>query len=404
MNAFGLHLRGRFFWSEFEVRGIRVHRSTKCTNREDAEQVVAKWYNDLAKEAEGVWVDRGYTVKDLWDLWWTHTAPPILSAAHRARVERDWRLHILPRFGSWPAEALSNADAEDLRRAYLDGDSLRQAHQAEQRLKNLERRARAAKKPVPKEVPPAKKRTLASSNKLLLHLHLVFSWAVAERKALRAVPFSVQVKETQEAVKDSLEQDQVRPFLALVDRSSSLHARVAIRAMLYFPLREDEALSMRWEWFSSSLSTFQHGARKAKDAPRFAVPADLRALLLALPPPKPRTGLVLPGPDGVPHDPQFTAKLIARAGRTLGLHLTPHSMRHTWATLTAQNTHDAYVVRNGLGHKTLDMSLEYVRLNTRDLAAAGERVFGELFTGEKAKSHHRVRGFKVSLKKRKVTS
>jgi hypothetical protein len=50
------------------------------------------------------------------------------------------------------------------------------------------------------------------------------------------------------------------------------------------------------------------------------------------------------------------------------------------------------------------MSLKYVHLNTRDLAAAGERVFGELFTGEKVKSHHRVRGFKVTLKKRKVTS
>jgi len=79
MTPFGLHKRGKFFWTEFEVRGTRVHKSTKCTTKEDAEVVAAKWYNDHAKESQGIWVDHGFTVQDLWDLWWKFTAPPMAS-------------------------------------------------------------------------------------------------------------------------------------------------------------------------------------------------------------------------------------------------------------------------------------------------------------------------------------
>ena len=391
MSAFGLHKRGKIYWTEFRVRGIRVYRSTKCTNPDDAEEVAAKWYNDLAKESQGVWVDHGHTVQDLWDLWWRDTKLT-LSEGHRNGVERNWRLHILPVLGARPARSITNADAEELRRTYLNGTSLRQAHQVEQRLKNLRERTEDPKATLPAPRP----RTLGSSNKLLLHMHLVFSWAIEEHKALQVMPFNVKVLETQEVPKASMEQDQVRAYLAVVDRSRSIHARVAIRAMLYWSLREDEALSMKWIWFGPGLRTFQHGDRKAKDAPRFPVPEDLRLLLAALP--RHPSGLVLPGPDGNPHDGQFTRALILKAGKAIGLHLTPHSMRHSWATMTAKATQNAYVVRNGLGHKTLDMSLKYVRLSTKDLAEAGAAVFGDLFTGEKTKSHHVIRGMNVKLK------
>lgn len=387
MTNFGLHKRGKFFWTEFRIRGQRVYKSTKCTNEEDAEVVAARWYNDLAKESQGVWIDHGYTVKDLWDSWWKATAPPILSEAHRKRVSTDWLLHILPRFGDRPAKGITTADAEHLRREYLAGTSLRQAHQEEKRLANLARKKQAKKLPEDATLPSPKPRSVASSNKLLLHFHLVFSWAVHERRALEAVPFDVKVIKVQEKVKSTLERHQVRAFLALVDASDSPHAKIAIRAMLYWALREAEALALRWEWFGPELATFQHGERKAKDAPRFPVPEDLRRLLVAM---GVKThGLVLPAlappapgkktRRGMKHDSQFTAKIIHRAGLELGLDLTPHSLRHSWATMTAKETQNPYVVRSGLGHTTFDMSLKYVKTSTVDLANAGNKVFGDLW-------------------------
>jgi integrase len=400
MSAFGLHKRGRFYWTEFRVRGQRVYKSTKCTDPEAAEVVAAKWYNDLAKESEGIWVDHGETVQDLWDMWWRDTTFT-LSEAHRDRVERDWRLHILPKFGKRPAADITNADVEELRREYMAGTSLRQAHQEEKRLANLAKKKLKEKLPKDAVLPAQRPRSLSSSNKLLLHFHLVFSWAQEEHKVFQGpLPFAVKVLETQEVPKDSMEQEQIRAYLAVVDRSKSLHARIAIRAMLYWSLREDEALVMKWKWFGPGLRTFQHGDRKAKDAPRFPVPEDLRRLLDPLP--RHPSGLVLPDPNGNPHDAQFTRSLIARAGKAIGLHLTPHSMRHSWATMTAQKTQNAYVVRNGLGHKTLDMSLKYVKLSTKDLAEAGAAVFGDLFTGEKPKSHHRIGKYSVKLKNKQV--
>lgn len=392
MSLFGLHKRGKFFWTEFRVRGQRVYKSTKCTNEEDAEVVAARWYNDLAKESQGVWVDHGYTVKDLWDAWWTATAPPILSEAHRDRVEKDWRLHILPRFQHRVATTITNEDAEQLRRSFLDSPSLRNEHLEEKRLKNLRRRTKDPNA----TLPPPKPRTIQGSNKLLLHFHLVFSWAV-EMKKLKAATWTVKILEFQKSPKDSLDKEQVRKFLELVDRSTSTQARAAIRAMLYLALREDEALGMRWEWFGYELRTFQHGDRKAKDAPRFAVPEDLRTILLALRPENAQ-GLIFPAGDGEAHWGQFTTKIISRAGKALGLHLTPHTMRHSWATMTARATGNAHLIKNGLGHTSIQMADEYVRLSTRDLGEAGARVFGDLWTGEKPKSHHRIKKFNVRIK------
>lgn len=396
MSTFGLHKRGKFYWTEFRVRGTRVYKSTKCTDPDDAEQVAAKWYNDLAKEAQGVWVDHGYTVRDLWDIWWRDTVPPILSEGHRAGVERNWRLHILPTFGHRAADSITVEDAENLRRTYLSSPSLRYSHQAEQRLANLRKRTKNPEAQLPKPKP----RTIRSSNQLLLHFHLVFAYAVEVYKALREVPWNVRILDYQSAPKPSLETDQITPFLAEIDRTGNLQVQVGVRAMLYLSLREDEILSMRWEWFGSGLRTFQHGNRKAKDTPRFAVPADLIRLLQLLSPLP--SGLVLPAKDGDTHWGQFTTKALARAGKALGIHLTPHSMRHSWATMTARKTGNALLIQKGLGHKTLKMSSEYVATATKDLDQAGAAVFGDLWTGEKPKSHHQIGKYRVKIKNKEV--
>lgn len=386
-REFGLHKVGKYWHMDFWVDKIHIHRSTKATVFEDALSIARKAHAQARRAAEGLPVDTEILVEDLWKDWWEGTELT-LSESHRDRVERDWRLHILPMFTGRKARSITTEDAEDLRTAFLAAPSQRNAHHADAKLRRLQGAAKRAGEPIPQALPETDPlaRSMASANKLLLHFSLVFAWHVQVKKSLAAVPFTVHVKDVQGKPKATLTRELVPSFLANVDARGSLHVQVAVRAELYLPLREREALRLRWEWFSRDLATFQHGERKKKDAPAFPVPADLQGKLHALIPEGqevPTAGLVLPAEDGQPHRQQFTRKAITAAGKALGLHLTPHSMRHSWATMTARATGSAHLVKDGLGHKTMDQAIDYVKLNTSDLQAAQAQVFGELATGVK---------------------
>jgi integrase len=379
-RAFGLRKVGRYWHADFWVGAKHIHRSTRMTSFPDAEDVARQWHTEEQRKAQGLPVDQGLTVRELWARWWAGTES-YLSESHRNRVAQDWDLYVLPAWGDRPAKGIRTADAEELRRDFLASPSLRNAHYAEKITARCKREER--------DVPPPAPRSIASGNKLLLHAHLVWTWAVKRAEILARVPWSVHIDDAQEKPKDTLSESQIRDFLAQIDRTArNPHVHVAVRAMLYLALREKEALVMRWEWFSPDLATFQHGERKAKDAPRYPVPLDLRERLQALcpaPPGKawerPASGLVLPRMvDGeeARHWGQFTTKAIARAAKTLKLKLTPHSLRHSWATMTARKTGNAHLVKDGLGHKALNTATKYVKLSTRDLAEAQAKVFGDL--------------------------
>ncbi len=365
MSLFGLKKVGKVYHVNFAVRGQRIHRSTRCMDRPTAELVAKKWYDEAVKQSEGMFVDKGHTVEGIWLLWWKGTLQT-LSESHRNRVERDWRLHILPALGSRPAKSITLGDAEQLRASYLGSPSL---------------------------LRPSQKRSISSSNKLMLHLHLVLSWAV-ENGHLERMGFEAKVLPVQEKPKPTLTKALVPRFLEAVDAIGNPHVQVAVRMMVYWALREKEALAARWEWFGPEMADFQHGARKAKDAPRFPVPEDLMRHLVRLRekarkaeqeaakkehrPVREISGLVMPAADGLPHRQQYTRKAIQAAGLQVNLKLGPHSMRHSWATMAARETKNAHLVKDGLGHTTLNMAMKYVKLDTQDLADAQRKMFGDL--------------------------
>ena len=416
-REFGLHKVGRYWHCDFKAGTEHIHRSTRATIYDpDALDVARQWHSEALRRSKGLPVNTEATVKDLWIAWWAGTKQT-LSESHRDRVERDWRLHILPALGDRMAKTITTADAEALRAAFLSGKSLKNAHQEEAKKRRLQAEAKASGTR-PENPPKARPRTLAGSNKLLLHFHLVFAWAVEVPKTLAEVPWGVKILESQEKPKPTLTRETVRAFLAVVDKASlgrrgaagghpsqnPLHVQVAVRAMVYCALREKEALRLRWEWFSRDLSTFQHGERKAKDAPAFPVPADFRAKLAALIPAgqsRPTAGLVIPAADALPHRAQFTRKAIEAAAADLGIHLTPHSMRHSWATMTARATGNAHLIKDGLGQKSLNQAMAYVKLNTEDLAAGQAAVFGSLATGEiqSQPGHKLVKKFILKIRK-----
>lgn len=311
---FGLHKVGRYWHADFRLGQEHIHRSTRATTYPDARDIAEKWHREGLRKSQGLPVNTDITVEGLWNLWWDQTKT--LSEGHRNRVEQDWRLFILPKFGKTMARSITTADAEELRTEYLAAPSLHQSTD-----------------------PKAKQsmRSVASSNKLLLHFHLVFAWAVRVPQVISFVPFGVHILDTQEKPKATLTREQVRPFLAVIDQADNPHVHVAVRLMLYMALREREALVARWEWFDPELRTFQHGDRKGKDAPRFPVPQDLREQLLKLG--QKTEGLVMSwvrkdDPDKTPihHVGQFTKKAIERAATQCRPSAYWHATRARWPT------------------------------------------------------------------------
>ncbi|SDL73825.1 integrase/recombinase XerC [Nonomuraea maritima] len=63
------------------------------------------------------------------------------------------------------------------------------------------------------------------------------------------------------------------------------------------------------------------------------------------------------------------SELVARVGRQAGLSITPHVLRHTWASIAAELGADSFEIKDALDHESMDTTMRYVhsgRLLERD--------------------------------------
>lgn len=351
-RAYGLHKVGRYWHADFKVHGQHLHRSTGMTTFEDAEEVARLWHTDMQREAHGLPVDSRATCRDLFEAWgaWAEIHH---SAAHVARVRSDWELFILPELGDVSAMAVTDTDAEALRTEFLSEGSQRNRQYGR---------------------PDGRPRTVAGANKISRHLRLVFRWAVSPGGLIPSVPFRVRQAREDEPRRHFLRRDQLPAFLGAVDRTGNLHQSVAVRLQLFLGLREGEALGLTWDAFTPDLSACMARRGKTGTAPRLPVHEELRVWLRKLP--EPREGLVLPAEDGQPHRARYTVKAVERGGAAVGLHLSPHRLRGSYATLLAGAKAGAHTIRRALAHERLETSERYVAMGTDEIAEAQDRVFG----------------------------
>ena len=83
---------------------------------------------------------------------------------------------------------------------------------------------------------------------------------------------------------------------------------------------------------------------------------------------------LFPGRPGKSHTEVSTiGKIVARHGDAIGLHLTPHDLRRTFATTWIRKGGNVFALQRLLGHQTLAMVGEYVALAEADLALEGGR-------------------------------
>ncbi len=70
---------------------------------------------------------------------------------------------------------------------------------------------------------------------------------------------------------------------------------------------------------------------------------------------------------------QIMLKRYGNAGKIEGVRVSPHTLRHTFATQYILNGGDAFSLQSMLGHSTLEMVKLYVRLANRDVALQHQR-------------------------------
>ena len=77
-----------------------------------------------------------------------------------------------------------------------------------------------------------------------------------------------------------------------------------------------------------------------------------------------------------PHNPQYFRDYLARACKRAGIpHLSPHTLRHTFATRWLQDGGDIYTLSKILGHSSVSVTeRHYAHLLQEDLVKASDRV------------------------------
>lgn len=170
--------------------------------------------------------------------------------------------------------------------------------------------------------------------------------------------------------------DQASRLLEQPDAKTleGLRDRGLMMLMLDSGLRVSEALSLeadRIDWLNCVLTVMGKGRKER------SVPFSSRTCQAMLEYARKRgQGRVQApqfflGPRGRPLDRSNIRKMVAACGRKaeiVGVRVSPHTLRHTFAVLYIRNGGDSFSLQEILGHSTLDMTRRYVHLARRDVA------------------------------------
>ena len=348
----GLARIGTAWHFRFMVLGELHQGTTGLSRRADAEIWLRRYRDNIAKAPMGM--AEVPSVQQAWDSW-KASATIKKSERHVTRAGQAVEMHILPVCGPLAADQVDDEVVDLIIKRYLENPS----------------DVTPRKDKEGKELPP-KARTKDGANTVLAYLKMIIR-PLIRRGFLKCLPYETKLMEVQEKVRPYLPMESVPAFLAAVDRTGNLHQSIAVRAMLYMGLREGEALGMRWEWFDGDLEFYTPGKTKGKEAVILPVHQELRELIRKQ---KSLSQWVLPAEDGLPHRPQFTLKAIKRGGVVLGLHLSPHRMRTTVATLMARAMVPTTTIQRQLRHKDIKTTLRYIQVGLIDLQEALKTTWG----------------------------
>lgn len=338
----GLYLhegpRGKAYYYHFKFNGEGYRGSTGTDSPKEAKAFLDELKTELRQKKRRQQSTR-LSLPILCKVYeeWVVEMTPKASAAHLNSVDSYWRRHIEPFLGDLHLDKVSTSAVEKCRAIYLDGGG-----------------------------------TPGGANSLLIALNALMGWAIRHRH-IAAKPYSVKKLRVQRVPRPVLPPNLVPKFLQVVDKAESSHVKAAIRMMIGLGLREDEALSARWEWLDIHRATYTAGKTKGREAVALDVPEWLMSYFKRLRP-KSGEGLMFPAEDGEPHRAGFTRKSVARASKVVKIKLTPHRLRASFATLHSDLGTSTPEVQRMLRHKNIQTTMRYIESGRQGLEEAQRKV------------------------------
>ncbi len=313
--------------------GPRCQRSTKETIVRLAWEVAMARYEDAKKRAKGE--EPEPTVSGLVAQWVkAHTLG--WSPSHTNNIERFGRLH-LNELAEIPISQVSTKMAEDARNAFLETHAK------------------------------------GSANLWTTYLRLVYKWAIT-RGMLRFIPWGLKELKTKSRRVPRLPSEKTEDWQAEVDALTKHEPAIGmvIRLMLGIGLRSTEATHSRWEWLDLEHEEYTPGDTKGGEA--WARPVPLW-LIEDLKPLASMCGPMVPTMDGKLVTSGRVQHVMDLACEAVNIpRLTPHKLRHTYATWLSEEGVPIQDIQAMLGHKDIETTMRYLGIDLSRVRRAQERL------------------------------
>lgn len=345
----GLAWTGSVWYYRFVIRGKPYLGSTFCVSKSEAREELIKIKAKKLKES-----DRGLTrskdiptFKEAVDLWYNSRLGK-RSQVYLDIAKKQLENHVIPTLGTIRCNQINYDVVELVLNDYLHSNNLQYKD---------------------------KGHNIGGYNTLASWISAVLGNLVPTY--LEVAP-KIKLERAQKKRKPYIPIDQIETFLAEIDRTENLHVSVAVRAMLSMGLRESEALGMKWDNFNWSENTYCPDKTKGKECQWLAFDEATAGWFKKVQEEnlERKSEWVIPAEDGLPHRKQFTKKAIARAGTKIGVKLSPHRLRGSYATLLAKDGASAFVIQNSLRHKDIKTSEGYIELGIEDIKKANSKLWG----------------------------
>jgi site-specific recombinase XerD len=222
----------------------------------------------------------------------------------------------------------------------------------------------------------SKRRKPATINRYLVSLTRFCEWAV-ERGLVATNPArSVKgIKEVKTAPK-ALTKNEVRRFLREVHKSRKLRDIAIFELMANTGLRVGELVDLRVEDLELGPRSGTLVVRKGKGEKYRVVPLNLkvRKIIAEYLSEYPQRTYLFNSQKGGPLTTYAVWNLVKKYAHLAGLEMSPHTLRHTFATLLLRSGEDIVKVATLLGHERLDTTARYTRPSLEDMTQAVERL------------------------------
>ena len=141
---------------------------------------------------------------------------------------------------------------------------------------------------------------------------------------------------------------------------------VAVLLAMYTGARRAEVAAMPWDGWQSGHIRWTRV--KTGDVTTLPVHPNLHDALTEFKASGPGAMYMFPGDRGRPHvSPTTVWEWVRHIGKLAGVELTPHQLRHSFASVAVQSTKDLRGAQEALGHRSADMTANYSAVSDEQL-------------------------------------